>query len=613
MIGEYAGKLSAAAIRQHVSKVDHDGVKFYYFSSGEYRAVVYHDHEQHVDACDTGDACAVSSGLLAGYVGERLKRLDLHRVLEGFPEIDISECLTRVEPNFRMILLQKHAGKGPHLYLCSNRVGPRRIYYAEWKSGIVFSSKIDLLLALLDLKKADIDNRAIFSILQYGAVPEPLTISRRIKVVPSAHYIKFSLTDGHISTRPYFRLHFNYSVKEADIEEALVSSENALKESAQLLKSLDASIMLSGGVDSSLFVNYMRGGRKTRVYALGFDSGFSEENFSKVAAERADANLQVHKMRDNHVLSTLVDAANLTDHPFSDYSSLPIVFLLKQIARTSTERLLIDGNGGDDCFGFSGLLRSTELKWKLISHLYPAPAFVRQIAWQHSVTEGDTSQSQIGTKFLRVVLNSGVKLEVLPLLSVPKVPQSIFQEPIEKWDTVLQSYLMRFLNSFLDNWNRSGFYEKITAAQLSHVCSRLWCAKAMSPAEELGITVVYPFTWQRVLIQQGKLSREVKVRNGKVKWPLKHLLEEFMPQEFIYRKKQGFNPPLVHWLTCKEINRYVRGILLSRNAILLTIVKKDFIDRLLGKALQGALKSGLEKFIWGAVFTELWIQKHWGD
>ena len=35
------------------------------------------------------------------------------------------------------------------------------------------------------------------------------------------------------------------------------------------------------------------------------------------------------------------------------------------------------------------------------------------------------------------------------------------------------------------------------------------------------------------------------MHNGIVKWPLKRMLEEFMPKEFIYRKKSGFVPPFV--------------------------------------------------------------------
>jgi asparagine synthase (glutamine-hydrolysing) len=155
------------------------------------------------------------------------------------------------------------------------------------------------------------------------------------------------------------------------------------------------------------------------------------------------------------------------------------------------------------------------------------------------------------------------------------------------------------------------FKAKTTIRQLVHVNSRRWAAKALSVGETLGIRVIYPVIWKEVLIGQGELPWGAKVHRGIVKWQLKRLLEEFMPESFIYRKKNGFVPPLVIWLTDKQFNHKIRDILIKRNGYVNQMVPIKILDELLLDALGGRmLRSPILNFLWGAIFTEAWIQRY---
>ena len=144
-----------------------------------------------------------------------------------------------------------------------------------------------------------------------------------------------------------------------------------------------------------------------------------------------------------------------------------------------------------------------------------------------------------------------------------------------------------------------------------HINSRLWTAKALSVGESLGLRVIYPYIWHDVLIEQGKLPWDAKIHNGIVKWPLKRLLEEFMPHEFIYREKSGFVPPFARWLTDKDFNYKIRDILLADNGYVTALVPIRIFDELLSDALNGKkLRFSVLNFLWGAIFTEMWIQKY---
>ncbi len=158
----------------------------------------------------------------------------------------------------------------------------------------------------------------------------------------------------------------------------------------------------------------------------------------------------------------------------------------------------------------------------------------------------------------------------------------------------------------------SSYEAKTTIRQLLHINSRRWAAKAFSVGENLGIRVLYPYIWRDILdIQGANYPWQAKIYNGVVKWPLKRLLEEFMPQEFIYREKSGFVPPFVRWLTNRDFNRMVRDTLLASDANLRRLVPPRILAELLDDALSGKkLRFPILNFLWAALFTEMWIRKN---
>jgi asparagine synthase (glutamine-hydrolysing) len=155
---------------------------------------------------------------------------------------------------------------------------------------------------------------------------------------------------------------------------------------------------------------------------------------------------------------------------------------------------------------------------------------------------------------------------------------------------------------------------KLTIRQLLHINSRQWAAKAYSVGEDLGIRVIYPYIWRDILVRQGTIPWQAKIHNGVVKWPLKRLLEEFMPNEFIYRPKSGFVPPFGQWLTSQDFNRTARDILLATDGNVGRVVSPRLMAELLDDGLQGKrLRFPVLNFLWGALFTEMWIKNYKGS
>jgi len=519
-----------------------------------------------------------------------------------------TDAFQSVQNDFRMAVAAG-AGGDRSLYLVSQRAGSGRIYYHKRDDGIVFSSDLRFLYGIVPF---DISRRGIYAILKYGAVPEPLTISSNISAVPAAHYLKYEIASGQESARPYFKLRFSEEVRRRGrgVEPDLGPVREALKKSAGFLGRSSTALLLSGGIDSSLYGCYMNqaGGEPPQAFYCAFGASDPEYPYASAIAGRIGVKLQVAGMEKRDALSALDDVVRLTDHPFSDFSSLPIAFLLQYIREHASGRpLVIECNGGDDCFGFPALQHEAKFRLK---HSVPRAAkkwissrLRRSPRWKWEA--GGGASARIAA--LADVHESDPLSYFLVLAPVHYLSLDV---PAE-WDETLQGLIERTSANCGAGYTRLGYEAKTTIRQLLYVNSARWAAKALSVGESLGLRVMYPYIWQDVLVEQGKLPWSAKVHDGIVKWPLKKLLEEFMPGEFIYRKKSGFVPPFVGWLTDPEFNGRVREAVLRTDGFVTEVIPARVIDELLTDAFKGRqLRSPVLNMLWGAIFAESWIQHH---
>lgn len=443
-----------------------------------------------------------------------------------------------IASDYRMAVVQRRDGE-TRLLLASNRAGSGRVYYHVADDGVVFSSDLRFLLQIVP---CEVSALGIHAILKFGAVPEPLTISETIRAVPVAHFLGYEPGTGAHRTLPYFQLKFPCERTRVDDDDFLGASRDALRSSARYLGARSPAILLSGGIDSSLYGCYLSeaGAGTLKGFYCEFGEADPELAYARQIGERVGADLHVARMETKDALRVLGDVVRLTDHPFSDFSSLPITFTLQQVKeRTGEGATLIECNGGDDCFGFPDL--TTEAKFAL-KHRFPgilkrpvAALLGRTPYWKWSTHEGTPARlAALADTHEQSALDYFMVLAPMAYLGLSGARER---------DASLAATMEDLFSQCGENYDTLSYEAKTTIRQLMHVNSRRWAAKALSVGESLGIRVVYPFLWREVLEEQGRIPWDAKVRNGVVKWPLKRLLEDYMPESFIYRPKSGFVPP----------------------------------------------------------------------
>jgi len=558
----------------------------------------------------SNDLIALSQDVLVRSApGGEHRRFDLQQEFPAEFSRDATRAFDAIASEYRMACVSKQ-GEEVTLYLVSNRAGSGRIYYHSMNGGVVFSSDLRFLLSVVG---CEVNQLGIYSILKYGAIPEPMTISSNVRAVPAAHVMKYEVQSGGQTTAPYFRLRFECDRPEVDgrsEDEVLAPTKLSLKGSARHVGSLQPALLLSGGIDSSLYGAYLHdaNGHPLRGFYCAFGDDDPELEYARQIASRLEVELDVAQMAHDDALEVLDDVTRLTDHPFSDFSSMPTTFVLKRVVeRTGKGTVIVECNGGDDCFGFPDL--ANEAKFA-VKHRVPrsakrliAAALRNRGYWKWESHEGLLARlSAVADAHEQSVLNYFLVMSPLAYLGL-EVPRD--------WDDALHGLLEKGFDETSEDHAGMSYEARTTVRQLLQVNSRRWAAKALSVGDSLGARVVYPYIWRDILVEQGKIPWDLKIRNGVVKWPLKRLLEEHMPESFIYRKKSGFVAPFARWLAHPDFNARARDVLLARDATVTEIVPPETIDGLLSDALAGRkLRHPVLNFLWGVLFTEMWLREH---
>ncbi|HEV2499495.1 MAG TPA: asparagine synthase-related protein, partial [Terriglobia bacterium] len=100
------------------------------------------------------------------------------------------------------------------------------------------------------------------------------------------------------------------------------------------------------------------------------------------------------------------------------------------------------------------------------------------------------------------------------------------------------------------------------------------------------------------------LPSQLKLRGTTQKYILKKLAERVgVPKEAIYRPKQGFAMPLVHWIR-KEFKEELPRLLLEKRTLERGYFDPDGVKKLLSEHLDGARDHSAR--IWRLLIFELW-------
>ncbi len=235
------------------------------------------------------------------------------------------------------------------LYLARDRFGVKPLYYLQHRKILAFASEIKALRTLPCFEDT-LDPQALAIYLSLFYIPEPWTVYRRVRLLPSGHFLRLDRAGVHLG-RFY---DFDFSQKEAlDRQEAERELALLLQRAVdrQMLSDVPVGVLLSSGMDSCAILA-AAADRNEPITSFTIRFGETLYDESPQAARHARRfgsphHLLVHRQQDFAAQYPL--RQRHMDQPFGPWSNTAMGHLSRFI-HDHRYKVVLSGAGGDELF-----------------------------------------------------------------------------------------------------------------------------------------------------------------------------------------------------------------------------------------------------------------------
>lgn len=463
---------------------------------------------------------------------------DTEVIVHAYEEYGV-DCVQELHGMFAFAVWDQREQK---LLLARDRFGKKPLYYATSGGRLLFGSEIKALFAVAP-ELASIDPEGILSFFYFGYIPDPLTSFTRIRKLPPGHLLEFS--SGHTRIRKYWELPAYGVYEPRSEEECLEEMEERLTEAvrARLVSDVPLGALLSGGVDSSTMVALMSrvSSRQVKTFSIAFSSAdFNEAKHARVVAKAF--NTEHHELLvDPQIEETAHMLTRSLEEPFADSSMVPTYHVCR-LARQSVT-VALAGDGGDELF--AGYDRYRSYLRRRMLHVFPPGTGWLYRKFVHPRVPAELR----GRRFLYNLSLAPREryLDGIAILPACVRDRSIFSKDFLSWADKQPSPYEIFRRHLLNSPTSDSLSEvQYLDAKTYLPGDILTKVDRMSMATSLEVRA--PFLDHTFAEWAARLSPKWKMRAGEPKYILKRLAERLgVPREVLYRRKQGFSMPLVHW------------------------------------------------------------------
>ncbi|MCK9612712.1 MAG: asparagine synthase (glutamine-hydrolyzing) [Bacteroidales bacterium] len=534
---------------------------------------------------------------------EELKRLghvfrtnsDTECVIHGYEEWK-EGLLSRLRGMFAFCIVDYNAHM---MFLARDHFGIKPLVYRKEKDSFTFASEINALRQV-ETEKPHGSTEGLIGYLRFGYVPAPLTIYENIRKLPPAHYLKYDLKKNELTEKKYWAPEFMpQKLNSRDwVEYASSVIEDSVK--YHLISDVPVGIFLSGGIDSTLIALKAAkiAGNEIEAFTIGFsESAFNELTYAQEAAKKIGIklNYDIVEKTDIEIVPHLI-----TGHygePMADSSILPTWYVSK-IAREKL-KVVLTGDGGDELFaGYPKYLRYVNenvrnvIGRKIIMNQFSTiPRYLFGTLKKYLKNSGVVNDVGFWTD-IAAKYDENIK-DIMPEKYHPGINKKIpvFQNAhfyYKHCDKMSYVQAMDILSAFHGNI--------LSKVDISTMANSLESRPPLIDIEVARVAFSLPY--------QMKVNKINHIPEGK--YVLKKILTERFPDDFVYRKKQGFVMPKDQWLENERINRLYKNYIFDHKAGMSRFFEMDKLEKLFSRPENHADKD----IIWHLFVLAAWLSKN---
>lgn len=494
------------------------------------------------------------------------------------------------------------------LLLARDRVGVKPLYYTNTGKAFLFASEIKSLIADPTVTR-NVNLAAIDRFLTYYYLPGNETLLEGINKLEPGHYL--TVSKGQVVKKQYWDLHFDESPKWTSFDEAVEVLQGLLRNTVKdhMISDVPVGVLLSGGVDSTGVLRYAveETDKPIHTFTIGFSGEeFDDERpYARLAAERYGTVHQDITMTAQDFLDFLPQYVWHMEEPICEPPAIALSYVAK-LARESSVKVLLSGEGGDEAFGGYQNYRNLLLLENLKSAFGPAKGLLRaglgaagRAGWNRVGRYSSLVDQPLSQYYLS---RTGT-----PDTGFNKLKHALYTKEFSE-----------SLGKGPSNEPTRHLFENLNGqSPLNHmlyVDTKTWLpddllVKADKMTMATSVELRVPLLDYQVLEFAASLPAHFKVRGWSTKRVLKAALGQSVPLEIVERRKTGFPVPYNGWLQ-KEMRDVVFDTVLGHSAALGSYFCRDKIYDL----VQTQKESGsFSKEVFCLLVLELWHKAFTGS
>ncbi len=455
-------------------------------------------------------------------------------------------CLSRLNGMFAFALYDLTERT---LFLARDRLGVKPLFLAHLSDGsIAFASELKGLLAH-PLLRRDIDPLAIEDYLAWGYVPDHRSFLKGVEKMPAGHYRL--LHHGRDPSPPVQWWDVSFAERrksgEADLSAELL---HLLRQAvtSRMVADVPLGAFLSGGVDSSSVVALMAETSRepVRTCSIGFDVASLDE--TSYAGKVAGLFHTDHRSRvvGSDDFTEIDRLAAMFDEPFADASALP-TWRVCQLAREGVT-VALSGDGADEAF--AGYRRQMfQAREEAVRAFLPAPLRRAVLGGLGAVyPKADWLPRPLRAKTTLLALADSGEGGYARAVGIvpPELRERLFTPD---YLALRGEYRAEtpFIETMRDAPARSGL-DRAQYADLKFWLPGDILTKVDRTSMAVSLEAREPLLDYRLIEFAASLPQRMRLRGTQGKWLLKRTMQRYLPDDILYRPKQGFVTPVSAWL-----------------------------------------------------------------
>ncbi len=503
-----------------------------------------------------------------------------------------------------------------NLSLVRDRLGIKPLYWGRIGNLFLFGSELSALLACPGWPR-EVDRDSLAAYTRWNYIPSPHSIYRHVKKLEPGTILNWRQGEAP-------RIERFWDVRDLAgpqaTEDRQLDDETAARSFEKLLRGIVAEHMisdvplgafLSGGIDSSLVVAMMQAqsNQPVRTFSVGFaEARYNEAEHAKAVADHLGTDHTEVYLDDKQALDLVPELPRHYDEPFADSSQLPTC-LIASITRQQVT-VALSGDGGDELFAGYTRYRWAEHIWRrfgwlplnMRKGLAGAIQLVPRPLW--SVTGallptafGEGRLAERAAKFAQYV-------------SVQS-PDGIYHAQHTHWPSPCNLVIngQEAVGRSCDAALTEKVPDFVARMQIMDTLQYLpddILTKVDRATMAVSLEARVPLLDHRLVEFAWGLPAKLKYRDGRSKWLLRRVLDDYVPRSLIDRPKSGFAAPIATWLR-GPLREWAEELLEPRRLAREGYFNPEPLSIAWRRFLAG--QDELREPLWGILMFQAWLQE----